>query len=203
MDAAASRAGHRADHRRALPQWACLARFAGARLVASAPNDPRTRTRRGCRKTLDSRQVAPVKKNAARRRATIVFLDESGFSQRPSVRRTWAPRGETPVLVHRHRTWERLSAIGALGYPLPSRRDRVFLMLHQGNVTSVEIVRFLKHLHRHIRTHVILLWDGLQAHRSTKTKAFIGEQNWLSVERLPSYSPDLNPVEAMWSWLPV
>ncbi len=49
---------------------------------------------------MGSRAVASRKKNARRRRALIVFQDESGISQRPSVRRTWAPRGHTPVLVH-------------------------------------------------------------------------------------------------------
>ena len=40
--------------------------------------------------------MAPGKKNARRRKAWIFFQDESGVSQRPSIRRTWAPRGETP-----------------------------------------------------------------------------------------------------------
>ena len=42
--------------------------------------------------------MAAGKKNAARLGAHLVFIDESGFQLIPSVRRTWAPRGETPIL---------------------------------------------------------------------------------------------------------
>lgn len=149
--------------------------------------------------------MAAGKKNATRRGATIVFLDESGFSQRPPVRRTWAPRGETPVLIHRHRRWQQLSAIGALAYRLTPRRrwlrTNVYLQLVPGPVHSAEVVRFLRHLRRHVRTRVILLWDGLQAHRSLETRTYLdANRHWITVERLPAYAPELNPVEGFWSW---
>lgn len=111
--------------------------------------------------------MAGAKKNAARRGATIVFVDESGFSERPAVRRTWAPRGQTAVLTHRFRSWNNLSVIGALAYRArSSQHSRVFLMTHPGAVRSPQIVRFLRHLRRHIRGPVVLLWDGLNAHRT-------------------------------------
>jgi transposase len=144
--------------------------------------------------------LARSKKNARERRALIVFLDESGFSEHPSVRRSWAPRGQTPVLIHRHRKWSQLSAIGALGYRSDGRA-KTFLWLHRGTVRSPEIVRFLKYLRRHVRRPVILLWDGLHAHRSRETTDYIQSQtHWLSVQRLPAYAPELNPVEGMWAW---
>ena len=88
--------------------------------------------------------LASGKKNAARQRATIVFVDESGFSERPAVRRTWAPRGQTPVLKHRLSNWKNLSAIGALAYrgDTASKHSRVLLMTHPGAVRSGEIVGF-------------------------------------------------------------
>ena len=147
--------------------------------------------------------MAGGKKNAARRGATIVFVDESGFSERPAVRRTWAPRGQTPVLTHRFRSWSNLSVIGALAYGVRSpRRSRVFLMTHPGAIRSPQVVRFLRHLRRHIRGSVVLLWDGLHAHRSLETRAYVEAQNtWLTVHRLPAYAPELNPVEGLWAWL--
>jgi transposase len=146
--------------------------------------------------------VADAKKNAARRRASIIFVDESGFSERPSVRRTWAPRGHTPILTHRCRSWTMLSAIGALGYRMDRGLVRVFLMLHLGAVHSREVVRFVRHLRRHLRGQVILIWDGLNAHKSRETQAYLDEQrHWLTVVRLPGYAPDLNPVEGMWGWI--
>jgi transposase len=54
---------------------------------------------------------------------------------------------------------------------------------------------------------VVLIWDGLSAHRSTRMRAWLDRQrDWLTVERLPAYAPELNPVEACgptsrtWSW---
>jgi len=57
--------------------------------------------------------LAGGKKNARRQRAWLVFEDESGVSQQPVVRRTWAPRGQTPVLIHMGGSWQRLSVVGA------------------------------------------------------------------------------------------
>lgn len=95
-----------------------------------------------------------------------------------------------------------LSATGALGYRMDQAAVRVFLLLHLGAVRSAEVVRFLRHLRRHLRGQVILVWDGLHAHRSRETRAYLDEQrHWLTVVRLPAYTPDLNPVEGMWNWL--
>lgn len=55
-------------------------------------------------------------------------------------------------------------------------------------------------LKRHLRGQkAILIWDGLPAHKSLKMKQYLESQsNWLQVEMLPGYSPDLNPVEDLW-----
>jgi hypothetical protein len=67
------------------------------------------------------REMAGSKKNARRGKAWILFQDESGVSQRPSVRRTWAPKGETPVLIHAF-NWSKMSVCAALG--LPAHKSR-------------------------------------------------------------------------------
>jgi transposase len=146
--------------------------------------------------------LAGAKKNAARRRATIVFLDESGFSERPAIRSTWAPRGHTPVLTHRLRSWRKLSAIGAVAYSTrPAGRARLLLATHPDVVRSAQVVQFLKHLRRHLRGPVVLLWDGLNAHRSAETLRYLDAQRcWLTAHRLPAYAPELNPVEGVWAW---
>jgi transposase len=183
-----------------------VAAHAQARLVASEADDAGTRAQRGGDSALGARDLAGSKKNAARRRATIVFLDESGFSERPAVRCTWAPRGQTPVLIHRQRCWKRLSAIGALAYR-PARRDReadahLYLGLHPDVVRSAEVIRFLRHLRRHIRGPIVLLWDGLNAHRGQETTRYLRSQRGqLRAHRLPAYAPELNPVEGLWAWI--
>lgn len=144
--------------------------------------------------------MAGSKKNAADQGAWIVFLDESGFSERPSVQRTWAPCGETPVLTHRFRNWKHLSAIGGLAYSPKGRRARFFLMLVDGSVRSPDIVRFLTLLHRHLPGRMIVLWDGVNPHRSLETRDFVERMPWLTAGRLPAYAPELNPVEGSWSW---
>jgi hypothetical protein len=45
----------------------------------------------------------------------------------------------------------------------------------------------------------VLVWDGLSAHWSRAMRAWAAEQNWLTLERLPAYAPELNPVELLWS----
>jgi len=93
-----------------------------------------------------------------------------------------------------------MAAIGALAYG--RGRARVFLQLHAGTVRSEQIVGFLRHLRRHVRGRVTLIWDGLNAHRSVTTRTYIDKnRRWLRVVRLPAYAPELNPVEALWAWL--
>ncbi|WP_294002476.1 transposase [Streptomyces sp.] len=46
---------------------------------------------------------------------------------------------------------------------------------------------------------VVSVWDGLSAHWSQGMRAWAAEQDWLTLERLPAYAPELNPVELPWS----
>jgi transposase len=58
----------------------------------------------------------------------------------------------------------------------------------------------VRSLRRHVRGQVVLLWDGLSAHRSAETTDFLQTQgSWLQVEPLPAYAPELNPVELIWA----
>ena len=46
---------------------------------------------------------------------------------------------------------------------------------------------------------MVLIWDGLGAHKSRRMRAYLATQSpWLTVERLPAYAPDLNPIERLW-----
>src|SRR5207302_1892616 len=80
--------------------------------------------------------VAAGKKNARRRHAWIVFEDESGVSQHPVVRRTWAPRGQPPVLHHTGSNWKRLSIAAALAFRWDGRRTRLYFQTHLGTYTD-------------------------------------------------------------------
>ena len=144
--------------------------------------------------------VAGGKKNARRQRAWLVFEDESGLSQYPVVRRTWAPRGQTPILTHVLNNWKRLSVAAALAFRWDGRRTRLYFQTRPGTYTTATLRPFLRALKRHFRgQRIILLWDGLGAHTSRRMRAYVsGQREWLTVERLPAYAPELNPVEPLW-----
>ena len=144
--------------------------------------------------------MGAAKKNARRHHAWLVFEDESGVSQQPVVRRTWAPRGETPILTHTGGHWKRLSIAGALAFRWDGRRTRFFFQTRAGTYTDVALIAFLRALKRHFpRQRVMLIWDGLGGHKSRVMATYLaGQRAWLTVERLPAYAPELNPIEQVW-----
>jgi transposase len=126
-----------------------------------------------------------------------VFLDETGFLLQPLNRRTWAPRGRRPE----QRAWQRhdrLSVIASL-HVSPRRRLGHFFRIHSHNVRTGEVVEYLRALHRQLGRALIVVMDRLPAHRSAVRQLQQRGTTWLSVEWLPGYAPDLNPVEAHWS----
>lgn len=136
--------------------------------------------------------LADSKKNAEKEGRTIVFVDESGLSERPHRVRTWAPRGETPVLQY-HFHWKNLSAIA--GVTLLSFYFRLF----PGAIKSPQVILFLKHLLRHIGGKLLVIWDRATIHRSHLLQEFLARMHPLiQVEFLPAYAPEMNPVEFLW-----
>jgi Winged helix-turn helix/DDE superfamily endonuclease len=100
-----------------------------------------------------------IKKKAQNEERTIVFVDESGLSERPHCCRTWAPRGQTPVLQY-HFNWKTLSAMARV------RWWNFYFRLFPGAIRSPQIIEFLSHLLRHIPGKLLIVWDGLPGHRS-------------------------------------
>src|SRR5215813_773315 len=128
-----------------------------------------------------------------------MFEDETGVSLLPSVRATWAPRGQTPVLRH-HFAWKRLSIAGVLAYEPDGGDAHLVFQLRPGAYNDETLIDFLAEVHRYEeRRSVILIWDGLPSHRSQRMMEWVANQrHWLSVEPLPGYAPDLNPLEQAW-----
>ena len=147
---------------------------------------------------MDQETLAAVEKSARRQNSLIVFEDESGVSLLPSVRATWAPRGQTPVLRHPF-NWKRLSLAGALAYEPDGSDAHLFFELRPGAYNDETLIAFLSELNEVEQRNVLLIWDGLPSHRSRRMSDWIASQrHWLSVERLPGYAPDLNPIENVW-----
>jgi hypothetical protein len=146
--------------------------------------------------------VAARQKKATRLTAWLVFIDESGLLMAPFVRRTWAPRGQTPLLSQRTRTHQKVSIIAALC--VSPRRDQVHLYfrLHpQTNIATPQVIDFLRQLRRQIHSPLVLVWDRLRAHRSKSVSQFLGRTSTLHTVLLPAYAPELNPVEMVWGYL--
>src|SRR5439155_28935 len=105
VDAAPRGDGHRPADRGPLSSRARLVPFARAAVVAATAHATRARAGRGGDSAVGEPPLARGKKNARRQRAWLVFEDESGFSQQPVVRRTWAPRGYAPELNPIEQVW--------------------------------------------------------------------------------------------------
>jgi hypothetical protein len=105
-----------------------------------------------------SRRLAADQKNAQDQQAVIAFIDESGFMLQPVRRRTWAPRGQTPIQYawDRH---DRLSAVSAITFSPKTQRPGVFFRLLDHNLRTPDCVDFLTELHHHVRRKVIVVWD--------------------------------------------
>jgi len=90
-----------------------------------------------------------IVREAFRRRAYLAFLDESGFMLTPTVRRTLAPRGKTPVLAAWDRR-DRWSAISCITVSPAAGRPGLYFDLLDHNIHAVNVVAFLKALHRRV-----------------------------------------------------
>ena len=127
-----------------------------------------------------------------------MFLDESGFCLQPLNRRTWAPIGTRPQQIASQRH-DRLSVIGSLAVSPHRRRVKLSFRIHDHNVRTADMVRYLYALHREHRGQLVVVLDRLNVHRAAVKQLQARGAKWLSVEWLPPYAPDLNPVEALWS----
>jgi hypothetical protein len=90
--------------------------------------------RRGRHRPLGPAGVAADQKGATAESAWLVFFDESAVSLIPPVRRTWSPRGQTPILRHRF-GWKKASMAAALGYRPDGSAARLCFHLQQPATT--------------------------------------------------------------------
>ena len=144
---------------------------------------------------MEAQDLARAQKKCAAERRLIVFIDESGLSERPTRVRTWALKGCTPV-VQFHFNWKHVSAVAGL------TRSSFLFRLYDGAVKSAQIVEFLKALRTHLKRKLLIVWDGAAQHKSRLVREYLDStKGKVQMALLPAYSPDLNPVEYLWAWL--
>ena len=147
---------------------------------------------------MEAKKVATDKKRATRLGAHIVFVDESGFMLIPPVRKTWAPRGRTPIHRH-HQRHDRISVISGISVSPKRKRVGLYFKLHPKNIRHPAVCEFLRHLLKHLRGHVMVLWDNGSVHKGEPIRELCKRFPRLHLERFPAYAPELNPDEGVWS----
>jgi len=119
----------------------------------------------------------------------------------PLVRRTFAPRGQTPV----QKCWDRhdrISAISALTISPERHRLGLYFQLLEDNrnAHAEDIVKFLRLLRRQIQRPLAVIWDRINIHdHSRHVRQYLARNHHIRTHRLPAYAPELNPDEGVWN----
>jgi transposase len=125
-----------------------------------------------------------------------VFIDEAGFYLVPGLVRTYAPRGETPILSS-FQTYDHLSIMSGV-----TMGGKLYTLVRDTALTSLESVVFLKHVRRETKSKLLVIWDGSPIHhREVTTFMENGGARYIHLEQLPPYAPELNPDEGVWEQL--
>jgi transposase len=140
-----------------------------------------------------------ILKDARRKGAYLVFVDESGFMLAPIIRRTFAPRGKTPVIKVGD-PHSRISVAGAITVsPVQKRLGFLHhLLSDNANFHGDSIAQFLNEICHRISGPIILLWDGVSIHSSKPVAQYLGKHCRIAVEEFPAHASELNPVDKVW-----
>jgi transposase len=133
---------------------------------------------------------------AKRKQATLLFLDETGVHENHAVGTTWGERGNRPI-VTASGSRRRVNAISAI-----SPRGRLWFRCYQGNLNAPLYIEFLEALMSDVRGKIIVVHDKHPAHTAAATQRYLlSRAARINTHFLPSYAPDLNPDEHVWSYL--
>jgi len=131
---------------------------------------------------------------AKRRQGLILFEDEASFAQWGSLSYTWARRGHQPEVPTSGKR-KGYKVFGAIEY----FSGRLFYQGIEGRFNSDSYHAFLQMLLAQTHEHLFLIHDGARYHTSAATQAFLAaHSDRITMEPLPSYSPDYNPIEYLW-----
>ncbi|MEU4040198.1 transposase [Streptomyces collinus] len=125
----------------------------------------------------------------------------------PPRARTWGRIGRTPVVRVRGRGSGRVSMAGMTCYKL-GQRSRLIYAIREYRGRKDEPKGFgwrdLRDLIVRARIQlggpIVLVWDNVRLHLTAGMREFmVANAEWLTVFQLPTYAPDLNPTEGIWS----
>jgi transposase len=136
---------------------------------------------------------------AAARGADVVFVDETGFRLEPTVRRTYAPRGRTPIvkIADPH---ARISVIGGVvARPGTDRVGLVYAMLGDNlNFRWPAIATFVRTVRAKLSRPVTVVWDRIAIHDCPALSEELAKDPGVVTELFPAYAPELNPADGIW-----
>ena len=151
------------------------------------------------RRAVFVREYALLRAAAAASGAKIFFADEAHFYADVDLRGKWVLKGE-PALVDSTspRYGEKASSYSAVCL----ESGEVEAMELEGNSCAETSVAFLRQLRANHDEPLIVIWDNGPAHGGDAIRAYLTTPDLrLRLVRLPAYSPDFNPDEAIWGWI--
>ena len=119
-----------------------------------------------------------------------MFFDEFGYSFQERFRRTWAPRGQRPIIARLTR--ERRAVSTAVGLTLSGK---IYKRHFVGGMESEQVILAWEHLRRFMPEGFILICDHAPIHTSEAAVRYLWNHPEIMVEPLPKYAPELNPEE--------
>ena len=124
--------------------------------------------------------------------AEIHWGDETGLRSDDVRGRSYAPKGETPV-VRVNSKRENVGLISTV-----TNQGKVRWMVLNGALDTNQLIEFMKRLVKDAGRKVFLILDNLRVHHARLVKAWLAKhQDEIEVFYLPSYSPELNPDEML------
>lgn len=123
----------------------------------------------------------------------MFFEDECRFGQQGTLTRVWARRGSRPTAV-RQTEYDSVWLIGAVS-PQTGQAEAILSPVLNTSIINQFLDQFSRSLAPDI--HAVLIWDGAGFHRAGHLKVPAN----VTLIRLPSYSPELNPIENLWHFL--
>jgi transposase len=135
-----------------------------------------------------------IKRLAEEKNAYILFGDEASFPQWGSLSYTWGLRGHQPTAPTSGKR-KGYKVFGLIDY----LTGKFFYKAHEDRLNSDSYQFFLSGVLAKTRKHIILIQDGARYHTSKAMNLFFQQHaDRLTVYQLPTYSPDYNPIEALW-----
>jgi transposase len=133
-----------------------------------------------------------IQARAAKEKAVILWLDQTGLRSDSSVGKGWAPVGQPPVVPKTGRRFG-VNVMAAI-----SNKGELYFTCYRGSFTGPVFLAYLKRLVRQIDRKIHLIVDRHPVHRRVSVRDWLAENvDAIQMHLLPGYAPELNPVELL------